>query len=197
MPKIYIFRQNFFFKNRPKPQCLCSFKRLLCYYNTSLYATYNSCCFHIFTPFLYSKNVPKTQYLCGVSVFSFCSNQASFHPKSTTLPRSLSGTSCCFLFFVSITLFVEIMSRISNCFFNFKLRCEKGDDGFCHRPLGLISIYLLLAILLFLSTTVSVITAPPLMKRSAIQRNIWLLSPVAGEFAFAWTLKVPSVLPSV
>jgi len=38
-----------------------------------------------------------------------------------------------FLFFVSITLFVEIMSRISNCFFNFKLRCEKGDDGFCHR----------------------------------------------------------------
>ena len=102
-----------------------------------------------------------------------------------------------FLFFVSITLFVEIMSRISNCFFNFKLRCEKGDDGFCHRPLGLISIYLLLAILLFLSTTVSVITAPPLTKRSAIQRNIWLLSPVAGEFAFAWTLKVPSVLPSV
>ena len=102
-----------------------------------------------------------------------------------------------FLFFVSITLFVEIMSRISNCFFNFKLRCEKGDDGFCHRPLGLIFIYLLLAILLFLSTTVSVITAPPLMKRSATQRNILLLSPVAGEFAFAWTLKVPSVLPSV
>ena len=102
-----------------------------------------------------------------------------------------------FLFFVSITLFVEIMSRISNCFFNFKLRCKKGDDGFCHRPLGLISIYLLLAILLFLSTTVSVITAPPLMKRSAIQRIILLLSPVAGEFAFAWTLKVPSVLPSV
>ena len=57
--------------------------------------------------------------------------------------------------------------------------------------------YLLAADLLFLSTTVSVITAPPLMKRSAIQRNIWLLSPVAGEFAFAWTLKVPSVLPSV
>ena len=102
-----------------------------------------------------------------------------------------------FLFFVRITLFVEIMSRISNCFSNFKLRCEKGDDGFCHRPLGLISIYLLLAILLFLSTTVSVITAPPLMKSRAVHRIIWLLSPVAGEFAFAWTLKVPSVLPSV
>ena len=49
--------------------------------------------FIYFTPFLYSKNVPKTQYLCGVSVFSFCSNQASFHTKSTILPRSLSGTS--------------------------------------------------------------------------------------------------------
>ncbi len=39
-----------------------------------------------------------------------------------------------FLFFVSITLFVEIMSRISNCFFNFKLRCEKGDDFFESPP---------------------------------------------------------------
>jgi len=39
-------------------------------------------------------------------------------------------------FFVSITLFVEIMSRISNCFFNFKLRCEKGDDFFESPPLA-------------------------------------------------------------
>ena len=33
--------------NQRKPQCLCGFKRLLCYYNTSLYSSDNASCFHI------------------------------------------------------------------------------------------------------------------------------------------------------
>ena len=103
--------------------------------------------FIYFTPFLYSKNVPKTQYLCGFSGCFVLLKSSLVPSKKYDTTKVLIRDELLFLFFVSITLFVEIMSRISNCFFYFKLSCEKGDDGFCHRPLGLIFIYLLLACL--------------------------------------------------
>ena len=129
------------------------FFQLLSYYNTFLYSTNYSCCFHIFTPFLYSKNVPKTQYLCGFSGFWFCEKQApdflcfcikifrdtktqreKIAKKSvfmrvfgvfavTTRPKSFFANLLVNLLGISITLFMEIMSLFST---NFSIILRKG-----------------------------------------------------------------------
>ena len=78
--KCAVFRQKFFFKNCREPQCLCGFKRLLCYYNTSLYSTNYSCCFHIFTPFLYSEMCQKPSIYAGFRDLLVYSNYTSPKP---------------------------------------------------------------------------------------------------------------------
>lgn len=64
---------------------------------------------------------------------------------------------------------------------DFKKSSGRWRIRFRHRPFVFKGcIYLLLAVLLFLPTPVSVMTAPPLMKIRAIHSCIWLLSPVSG-----------------
>ncbi len=111
----------------PKSLILCEFSAFsVCSKSASSNQIYGNWFLSLWNTLGQGQNREKPSVYAGFRNFSFCSNQASFHSKSTTLPRSLFRTSCCFLLFVSITLFVEIMSRISNCFLNFKLRYRKA-----------------------------------------------------------------------
>ena len=54
--------------------------RLLCYYTASIYSTNYSCCFHIFTPFLYSEMCQKPSIYAGFRDLLVYSNYTSPKP---------------------------------------------------------------------------------------------------------------------
>ena len=94
-----------------------------CYYTSFIYSTNNSCCLHIFTPFLYSKSAksPAFMQVFGICWFTQITPRLSqfylfFRLSLLDIRGWRTWVELLFLFIVSITLFVEIMSRISNCF---------------------------------------------------------------------------------
>ena len=109
------------------PQCLCGFQAVCpIITHSSIRRTIPVAFIYLllFSTLKCAKN-PVFMRVFGVLVLRKTSLVPS---KKYDTTKVLIWVELLFLFFVSITLFVEIMSRISNCFFNFKLRCEKGDD---------------------------------------------------------------------
>ena len=85
------FYANWVGQKSAKTLVFMRFFRLLSYYTIFLYATYNTCCFHIFTPFLYSKMCQKPSIYAGFRDLLICSNYISPKPILPIFSFVLAG----------------------------------------------------------------------------------------------------------